>query len=1405
MRDGTLGTGFVCRLGLVLGLVMTVSIARADSVALWTFELPNIPPAEANVANSSSTNATSGTGSAKGVHSRAATDYTNPTGNGSGESFGANEWVTGDYYQFQFATTGFENIALAWDQTRSGTGPQTFEVTASTDGTTFTSVLASFTVLDDTAAGGGTWSTGARRVLYTLTTTLGAAYADKATVYVRLVSKVTATNNLGTARVDNFEVTGTPVSLTAPILYVIKDDDVADFVVPGETFNYEILIGHDFASSATASTVVLTDQLPSGLTIPAAPDNVIGIEPALNGKFFPTLDLNDADMDGAGISASGLITVNLGTMAYIGSPSTSDNYAIFFGVVVGETAPPTITNAAKVTYVGETIGKTGTVQTVVVECTAPADCDDLNPCTTDTCSLTGTCLNTTVTCTDSKSCTTDVCDPGTGLCVSTANTSLCNDGATCSSEVCDPNNVNANATTGCVVTKDDLGCSDGRTCSTETCSPGTQGANGTTGCLVTPNNGACSDGKSCTTDVCSPTTQGADGTTGCIATPNNANCSDGVACTTDTCSPATGGADPTTGCVATPNAGLCNDAKSCTTDACDPTNVNANAQGCVITPMNAGCSDGKSCTTDTCEPSANGANGTTGCVSAKVDALCGDSKSCTTDTCDPTANGANGTTGCLITPVNAACNDGKTCTSDVCNPSGNGADGTTGCVASPVDAACADGLSCTLNLCAPGTAGANATSGCTIDFDNGACSDGITCTNDICDPSAVGHSLTTGCIAQADNSKCDDGVACTVDTCQPGAGANGTTGCLGTPNNGSCASDNNPCTNEVCHAVTGCTPENNTASCTGTNGCLSGDRCAGGSCVEGTTPLDCNDNVASTADTCAANVCVNTPIVCATQPTQCQEASFNGTTCAIVAKANNIGCDDGLATTSGDKCAAGVCSGTTIVCAAPTQCQESLTPNGTDCTLVNKGASATCDDGLATTSGDKCNGSGACAGTTIVCAAPTQCETAGVPNGTDCPKGFKDNATTCNDSLATTADDKCNGAGACVGTTIACPTPTDCQTAGVPNGTTCVTGNRPDTATCNDGEATTKTDKCDGKGACVGVGIQCQADTACGTYEPNGVDCTLKFKTGACDDGLATTHDDACADGVCKGTGYACAPSQCELTSVANGDDCTTTNKGDDAPCNDGLATTKNDRCDGSGGCAGTPYTCTPAICEATSVADGSDCIATPATPGSDCDDLDPCTSDDSCDGRGACIGTPIDCGVGESCDLAGACQVTHCKVCGDSAECGEGSDCLAAGGDNRCLLSCDNDDDCGLNQACRRHGEGTLRCFDLNGTCAAPAVDPDTDPETDPEVVESVEVVEPAPEEVEPQPEAVEPEVGPEAAETEPTAEVVETTPEDTSLGGDAELTVTTGGSDGCAGAESSAALMLLGLAIVATRRKAR
>jgi uncharacterized repeat protein (TIGR01451 family) len=242
-------------------------------------------------------------------------------------------------------------------------------------------------------------------------------------------------------------------------------------------------------------------------------------------------------------------------------------------------------------------------------CTTNADCDDGNPCTTDTCNaLNGQCQSTPApdgtSCDDHNACTVgNVCTNG-----SCGTPVVCNDGNPCTVDACDP------ATGACTSTP--VVCDDANPCTIDTC-------NAAGACVYTPapSGTSCDDGDPCTTgDTC---TQIPGNTTPiCQGT---AKCDDGNPCTGDTCDPATGA------CINTPI--VCDDANPCTADVCV-------GGTCVSTPLPTGsvCDDNNLCTTGgSCQ--VNPFTGQPTCSSQPVN--CDDGDACTMDTCDPTTGGCN--------------------------------------------------------------------------------------------------------------------------------------------------------------------------------------------------------------------------------------------------------------------------------------------------------------------------------------------------------------------------------------------------------------------------------------------------------------------------------------------------------------------------------------------------------------------------------------------------------------------------------------------------------------------------------------------------------------------------------------------------------------------------------------------
>jgi hypothetical protein len=198
-----------------------VSSLRADIIAQWTFETS--PPADlTDTLTISGVAADIGSGTASGVHTGTATDWTTPAGNGSANSLSANTWSVGDYFQFQISTLGYSGIGISFDQTSSSTGPRDFELSFSTDGSLFTT-FSSYLVLQNGGAPNPAWNSTTPSSAYSFSFDLSGATAidNQATVFLRLISTSTTSVSggtvaaTGTDRVDNFTVFS-PVPVPEP-------------------------------------------------------------------------------------------------------------------------------------------------------------------------------------------------------------------------------------------------------------------------------------------------------------------------------------------------------------------------------------------------------------------------------------------------------------------------------------------------------------------------------------------------------------------------------------------------------------------------------------------------------------------------------------------------------------------------------------------------------------------------------------------------------------------------------------------------------------------------------------------------------------------------------------------------------------------------------------------------------------------------------------------------------------------------------------------------------------------------------------------------------------------------------------------------------------------------------------
>jgi MYXO-CTERM domain-containing protein len=210
-------------LAAAVGLA-TSSAASAAIVAGWTIAtaVPAATTGSNYVYGAADTGDATAGSSLSGFHALAATTWSSPSGNGSQYSLSSNNWSVGDYYQIAVSTTGFTDISLSFDQTRSSTGPSSFDVQMSTDGTNFTTILAGYTVIQAGAAGSNTlaWST-ANGVQSAFTTTVAniAGADNQATLFFRLVNLSTVATG-GTNRIDNIVVSSNPIPAPGAIALI---------------------------------------------------------------------------------------------------------------------------------------------------------------------------------------------------------------------------------------------------------------------------------------------------------------------------------------------------------------------------------------------------------------------------------------------------------------------------------------------------------------------------------------------------------------------------------------------------------------------------------------------------------------------------------------------------------------------------------------------------------------------------------------------------------------------------------------------------------------------------------------------------------------------------------------------------------------------------------------------------------------------------------------------------------------------------------------------------------------------------------------------------------------------------------------------------------------------------------
>ena len=184
-------------------VIATASAASADVIAGWSIPTAVTATTAATYSYGAANLGALVSGSMlSGTHSSASTAWSSPAGNGSTYALSSNGWNVGDYYQISLATTGYSSVSVAWEQTRSSTGPAGFEAVLSVDGGSTFSSLGSYTVNQVS------WSATVP-VTTSSFASLASAADNQASVIIRfkVVTAGTSTTT-GTNRIDNISVTG---------------------------------------------------------------------------------------------------------------------------------------------------------------------------------------------------------------------------------------------------------------------------------------------------------------------------------------------------------------------------------------------------------------------------------------------------------------------------------------------------------------------------------------------------------------------------------------------------------------------------------------------------------------------------------------------------------------------------------------------------------------------------------------------------------------------------------------------------------------------------------------------------------------------------------------------------------------------------------------------------------------------------------------------------------------------------------------------------------------------------------------------------------------------------------------------------------------------------------------------
>ena len=332
-----------------------------------------------------------------------------------------------------------------------------------------------------------------------------------------------------------------------------------------------------------------------------------------------------------------------------------------------------------------------------------------------------------------------------------------------------------------------------------------------------------------------------------------------------------------------------------------------------------------------------------------------------------------------------------------------------------------------------------------------------------------------------------------------------------------------------------------------------------------------------------------------------------------------------------------------------------------------------CTDGDLCTTGDHCD-AGTCVGNPVVCDDGNPCTDDSCDDTGKCVAD--PNHELCDDSNPCTLGDVCDES-ACIGTPISC----DCQQT-------------PDCELLDD------EDLCNGILYCdkTELPFKCKVDpeTVVTCELPNDADpfcqaavcapatgecSTVPSNEGfSCNDNNACTMDEKCVEGLCSGgADYPCGDNNaCTIDSCKPDSGCIHIDAG--GACDDDNPCTIGDHCEGGQCVSGDEVSCDDGnVCTSDSCAPDSGCHHEPSE--GDCDDGNPCTAGDHCS-QGFCVPAgATDCNDGNACTTDNCDPLFGCLHVLNNAACDDGNLCTTT--------------DVCQNGACV--GTGVLKCNDGN------------------------------------------------------------------------------------------------------------